>query len=97
MRWEDGWLAPCLCVAPPVAELQGGQARLAPVARSAAAASPGLMAEVELVVRRAMEPEPRERYPSASELKQQLWRILFDHDALVTGRHLSRLVEEVLG
>ena len=60
MRWEDGWLAPCLCVAPPVAELQGGQARLAPVARSAAAASPGLMAEVELVVRRAMEPEPRE-------------------------------------
>ncbi len=83
--------------APAAPGLAGGRGRLALAARVPAATSAGLLAEVELVVRRAMEPDPQDRYPSADALKQQLWRLLFDRDLLVTGRHLSRLVDQMLG
>lgn len=72
------------------------QARLALAARAPGDLSAGLMAALESVVRRALEPAPGDRYPSAGALQQDLWKILARQGVVITSRHISELVEQML-
>ena len=70
--------------------------RVALAARAHGELWAGLATEVERVVRRALEPAPADRYQTAGALQKDLWRILARGVIHFSGRHLSRLVQQML-